>query len=1131
MSSRCRIWFGLPIVAVLLAYAAPDAKKAVIVESVSANSAGEKAGLKPGDVILRWTRDEAKGEIESPFDFLQIEIEQKPRGNVVAEGLRGTEKQSWTLGADAWGVQTRPDLQESALSVYRKCQALSDATPSSAEQCPPETATEDPAWFKSWFALQAAEALARARQWQLSDKAYEEAVRFGGQAGPAIAAQLLYRWATACESRGDLENAEKHYQESLLEYQKLNSESLAIAADLNGLSSAARKRGELEKAEDNSRRALAVAEKLAPGSLDVALSLNNLGNIAWAHRDLATADQYHRRALDIRQKLAPGSLAVAGSLNNLGLIAWQRDELDRAQDYQLQALGIRTKLAPGSLDLASSFNNLGGIAWNRGDLAKAENYYRQAFAIREALAPESLDLAINLYNLGLVARQRGELQGAERYYRQALFIEQKRKAQTLESANTLHNLADVLWASGRRSEAEEFDRKALQAREKLAPGSLDVAASLNNLGFSARERGKLTEAESYERRALAIEDDLAPTGLQAAVTLQQMGDITQARGQLATAEKFYRQALSIRAQLTPGSAKHAGTLASLARVLRRSGKLVEAADLFEQALQALESQTARLGGTEEARSVFRARHADYYSEYIDVLFQQHWYAQAFHVAERSRAQSFMEMLSVARVNVDKGIDPALLARKRHLEQAISSKSSDRIALFNGKHAQQQEIVLNQEIEKLLDEHQQLEDQIRSSAPEYADLTHPRSLTVKQVQDELLDPDSVLLEYSLGEQHSHLWIVAQTSLSAYDLPGRRIIEDAARQVHKLLIAPPAQSSTELHQQQARWNLAAARLSRLVLSPVAAQLGEKRLLIVTDGALQYIPFEALPLPSTSSAPLVVKHEMVYLPSASTLDALRRVHKTKEPGSSTVAVLADPVFDKDDARVRLKPVAQNLTAPQSLGEGEDLAISTEQLTRSVAESGLGRLPRLPYSRREADAILANIPPGQGAEFLDFDASRNTATSTKLAHFRIIHFATHGLLNSKHPELSGLVLSLVDQQGNSQNGFLGLQDIYNLNLRADLVVLSACETALGKDVPGEGLIGMTRGFMYSGANRVLASLWKVDDVATAELMALFYRSMEQAEMRPAAALRQAQIEMWKRKRWISPYYWAGFQLQGEWR
>jgi CHAT domain-containing protein len=193
--------------------------------------------------------------------------------------------------------------------------------------------------------------------------------------------------------------------------------------------------------------------------------------------------------------------------------------------------------------------------------------------------------------------------------------------------------------------------------------------------------------------------------------------------------------------------------------------------------------------------------------------------------------------------------------------------------------------------------------------------------------------------------------------------------------------------------------------------------------------------------------------------------------------------------------------------------------------------RFERLPFTREEAASIIAMADANSGLEALDFRASRATATDAALAQYRMIHFATHGLLDSEHPELSGLVFSLVDQSGRPMNGFLDLEDIYNLKLNADLVVLSACETGLGKDIKGEGLVGLTRGFMYAGTSRVVASLWKVDDVATAELMKRFYRFMLQDRLAPAAALREAQLRMATQKRWADPYYWAGFVIQGEWR
>jgi CHAT domain-containing protein len=318
--------------------------------------------------------------------------------------------------------------------------------------------------------------------------------------------------------------------------------------------------------------------------------------------------------------------------------------------------------------------------------------------------------------------------------------------------------------------------------------------------------------------------------------------------------------------------------------------------------------------------------------------------------------------------------------------------------------------------------------------------------------------------------------------------------------------------------------------MVIGPVASLLGTKRLLVVTDGVLQYIPFSALPAHEKSGrpAPLLVSHEIVNLPSASVLAEIRRQQIGRRKPPKLVAVLADPVFDVKDLRVKVGTGATVLPKLVAQRDGD--------VSRSASDLGLTRagrlyLNRLIYSRNEAVAVIAVMPAGKSLEALDFDASRATAVSGVLAQYRIVHFATHGLLNNKHPELSGLVLSLVSKDGKRQNGFLKLQDIYELKLPVDLVVLSGCETGLGQEISGEGLIGLTRGFMYAGASRVVASLWSVSDAATASLMADFYKAMEKGRMRPAAALREAQIHMWRQGQWSAPYYWAAFQMQGEWR
>jgi CHAT domain-containing protein len=344
--------------------------------------------------------------------------------------------------------------------------------------------------------------------------------------------------------------------------------------------------------------------------------------------------------------------------------------------------------------------------------------------------------------------------------------------------------------------------------------------------------------------------------------------------------------------------------------------------------------------------------------------------------------------------------------------------------------------------------------------------------------------------------------------------------------------------------------------MLLGPAAAQLGKKRLLVVNDGYLHYLPVAALPDPRVESTvsrgtdgrrarrptsdapapPLIVEHEVVSVPSASLLALLRREMSGRTPAPKMIAVLADPVFDRADLRVKAaagKQVSEDKNRENELQDAElspALQLPSE-LERAARDAGGLSFERLRSSRDEAEEIVGLARGGETLKALDFEASRATALSEELGRYRIVHFATHGLLNSEHPELSGLVLSLVDEHGRPQDGFLRAHEVYNLRLGADLVVLSACQTALGKEVRGEGLVGLTRGFMYAGSPRVVASLWLVPSKATAELMKRFYRGMLLGGLRPAAALRAAQVAMWREKRWSEPYYWAAFVLQGEWR
>jgi CHAT domain-containing protein len=536
----------------------------------------------------------------------------------------------------------------------------------------------------------------------------------------------------------------------------------------------------------------------------------------------------------------------------------------------------------------------------------------------------------------------------------------------------------------------------------------------------------------------------------------------------------------------------------------------------------------------DLRASFVAAQQDKYGILIDLQMRLHEQegtaghdAAALQTSERAKARVLLDTLIEARADIRQGVDAALLDRERALQKQLSEASARLSSVLTRRGAPEAVAEARQELAARSEAYGQVQSRIRQESPRYSALTQPVPATVEQMRQELLDEDTVLLEFSLGEERSFLWAVTRSELVSQALPERAQIEAAARTVHGLMTARQrTRDLAAVRESDRRLETEAMALSRLLWGRLAPRLATdwkaKRLLIVASGALAYLPLGALPSPVEGEVrPLLRDHEIVFAPSASVLIAQRRERVPGASASDSVAVLADPVFDAADPRVRATRAASvKEPAPAPTG-----------LTRAMDSLGRGGFTRLPFSRGEAEAIATYVPRSSLLKATDFAARRTMVAEGGLGDRRIVHFATHGLLDSEHPDLSGLVLSLVDEKGSPQDGFLRMHEIYNLRLPVDLVVLSACQTALGREIRGEGLVGLTRGFMYAGARRVVASLWQVDDESTAELMKRFYRAMLKDGRRPADALRTAQLELSRHPRWAAPFYWAGFVLQGEWR
>jgi CHAT domain-containing protein/tetratricopeptide (TPR) repeat protein len=780
-------------------------------------------------------------------------------------------------------------------------------------------------------------------------------------------------------------------------------------------------------------------------------------------------------------------------------------------------------------------NNLGYAYERLADKQRALRSYEEALGLARALKRPDFE-AVALNNLGDTYFSLGDWEKARSLGLQALDLSRKLKDPAKE-ARTLNNLGAVAKRQVRLEEALDLYSQSLD----LARRSGDVeaqSAALNNLAFLYLRLNQLDKAAERCREAMALGGADREAAIDARYVL---GDVYRKQGNLEAARGELEKALAL--SRSRGDRSREGyTLLALARVERETGHLAGALERAEAVLDIVESLRTRVQD-QSLRALFLAANQEEYEFAIDTAMALHKadpaagsLARALRISERARARSLLEILSESGTDIRQGADPALLAREHLLRAELGQREMRRFRLLASGDPERLAEAERQS-EETLEKYRGVQEDLRASSPRYAALTQPRPLNLEEIRAQVLDGQAVLLEYSLGAERSYLWAVTPGSIQGFELPGRVHIEKAVSTYYERLTVRNQHLPGEgvagyrrrISQVEPQVRAAAAELARIVLAPIEGLLGTGTVLVVADGALQYVPFNALPLPSTGD-PMIARQEVVSLPSASALAMLRQETRGRGRAEKTLAVLADPVFREDDERLLRRitvPAPRRATAarlPPHRGLSLALARSRE------AEASSTKLPRLFFSEDEAKAIAALVPADQRLEALGFAASRERATSGELGAYRLVHFATHGLLRSDHPELSSLVLSLFDEQGRPVDGFLRLSDIYNLELKADLVVLSACQTALGQEIRGEGLVGLTRGFMYAGAERVLASLWSVEDRATAELMKRFYRALLVEKMRPAAALRQAQLDMAKDPRWSSPYYWAGFSLQGEW-
>ncbi|MFY9825802.1 MAG: CHAT domain-containing tetratricopeptide repeat protein [Thermoanaerobaculia bacterium] len=751
-----------------------------------------------------------------------------------------------------------------------------------------------------------------------------------------------------------------------------------------------------------------------------------------------------------------------------GILRFALGDLAGATTEYRRALELRRQLGD-RVGEAMTANALGYMLHLAGHYDEAAALFDRSLALWQK-GDDPGEWGKALVNRGQLHRQLGEMDQARERFNEALGLFRLAGDHDNEAA-ALDALGLLAQDQGQPAAAVKPLREALRLRPR---GSPKRAVTLTTLGVSYRQLGRLEVARQAYAEALPI---FRNPSREQALCLGNLGVLEASTGHDEAARDHFDRALELY-ETFADPPQTARTLEGKARVLRRHGNLETARKLMEDALATVEQHRFRQTSY-NTRAEFFATQQGFYDFLIDLLMEMHREDEALAVSERSLARSLLDGLAASGTDFGHGTAaPELHARERKLEEEIDVLVSRETRLAEKAAPPEQVQPVEVGLRRRWGELDRVRAELRANDPRYAALTQPRPASAAEIQRRLLDPGTLLLEYRLGEKRSFLWAVTPDSLKTFDLPGRAEIENVAGPVCDLLShsRSPTSAGPQL-----------TRLSRLLIEPVAPLLPGKRLLVVGDGILQNVPFAALPEPGAGE-PLVAHHEIVALPSVSVLGEIRREVASRRTARKALWVLANPDFG-------------------------------------------GTLDPLRHTQEEAASILA-LAPAPKREVLGVEANRAAVLNGGLGDYRFLHFATHGSFGTEDSGGGRLALAQVDAQGRRvANGYLYLADIYKLSLRADLVVLSACESALGREVRGEGMMGMTRGFFYAGAERVLVSLWNVNDRVTVELMRRFYRGMLVEKLSPAAALRAAQDAIRREPRSQAPYFWAGFTLQGEWK
>lgn len=755
-----------------------------------------------------------------------------------------------------------------------------------------------------------------------------------------------------------------------------------------------------------------------------------------------------------------------------------------------------------------------------------DNYYKS-----QEMFPPDIDLidqARVLTGIASVYDKYGDDYLVEKNMRRAYFLFQNAKYPRGQLA-MLPTLIKLSYHNGQSKIAEEYYEEVKFLSKKLN-NEFFLAFANETMGNEKLKNNLPDEAITFFDAALTTFERFKNKQFKAMVN-QRLGEAYLKKGNFAESKLKLDSALQLNREIKDDFAA-SQNLYYLARLHAALENFDEALANIKESITLTETLYSGVNNSKLKRIYFSSAY-DRYELYINFLVKMHrrfpeqgFDLQALQAAEKARARIMLETIALSETDLTKDADAVMIKREKEIRALLNTKADKLTDLLSRDTEKSETDKLSGEIKELENELEEIKARLKQQSPIYSGIKNPAPFDLADFQQNVLDEKSLLLEFSFGKEESYLWLVGKNEIGLYILPPREQIETNVEILRSLLKERELRDGESVEnfqkritESEIRYKSEAKSLSRKLFGQIAEKLSGNRLIIVPDGELHYFPIAALPLPNSDSEdPILLTNETIYEPSAQTLAALFKVKKQPAATAKNLLIFSDPIFTSDDARFPTdKLFAETMQPPQN--------------ERFRFVESLGKLPRLAASKDESETIIKTVGTEEAENYSGFAATRENLLNLKTDEYKILHFATHGYVNEKHPELSGIVLSRFDENGRKLNEFFRIQDIYALNLNADLVVLSACETGIGKEVKGEGLMSLNNAFLQTGAKTVVASLWKVEDGATLELMKNFYGGMKDKNLTPSESLRQAQIKLRSNPQYQSPFYWAAFTVQGDFR